>query len=75
VPIAIYLKTYGDFGYVKNYPDYKNSGLNTILSDRLISGVGMGLDVVGSYDVVLRFEYTLNDLGKHGFFFHVKKEF
>ena len=75
LPISIYLKAYGDLAYVKNYPDYRNANINMLLSDRLISGVGMGLDFVGSYDLVLRFEYSLNDLGNHGFFFHVKREF
>jgi hypothetical protein len=75
IPISIYLKTYGDLGYVRNYPDYRAADLNTTLSDKLISGVGGGLDLVGSYDVVLRFEYTFNSMGKQGFFFHIKKEF
>jgi outer membrane protein assembly factor BamA len=76
VPIQVYLKTYADFGYVKNYPYYEEQGFNTDFSNKLISGVGAGLDVVSSYDLVLRFEYSLNtETGKHGFFFHVKKEF
>jgi len=37
--------------------------------------VGGGLDIVASYDVVFRFEYTFNAEGDKGFFFHVKKEF
>lgn len=75
VPISIYLKTYADFGYVKNYPDYVVTGRNTRLSDSLLAGTGLGLDIVGSYDVVIRFEYSFNAEGEQGFFFHVKKEF
>ncbi len=72
VPISIYLKTYADVGYVKNYPNYTNGRL---LTDKFIYSAGGGIDVVGSYDVVFRFEYTFNAEGDHGFFFNVKKEF
>lgn len=72
VPLAIYLKIYGDVGYVNNYNGYE---ISSRLSNTLLSGVGAGIDVVGSYDAVFRFEYTYNAIGERGFFFHVKKEF
>lgn len=75
VPISIYLKTYADLGYVRNYPYYELRGLNTALTDKLLFGTGFGIDFVGSYDVVLRFEYSFNAEGEQGFFFHLKKEF
>lgn len=75
IPLSIYLKSYADLGYVRNYPDYEELNLNTRLSDKLLSGAGLGLDVVGSYDMVLRFEYTFNAEGENGFFFHLKREF
>jgi hypothetical protein len=75
VPISIYFKTYLDLGYVKNYTDYVEDNRNRIYADKLLTGTGFGLDIVGSYDVVLRFEYSFNAQGQQGFFFHVKKEF
>lgn len=75
VPVSIYFKTYADFGYVKNYPYYNERQINTRLSDKLLAGAGFGFDVVGFYDIVLRFEYSFNAEGEQGFFFHVKKEF
>jgi hypothetical protein len=72
IPFAIYLKTYADFAYVANYPNYE---ANTLLSDKLLAGGGFGIDVIGSYDVVLRFEYSFNNIGENGFFFHLYKEF
>ena len=75
VPVSVYLKTYADMGYVKNYPYYEQRGLNTALSDKLLFGTGFGVDVVGFYDIVLRFEYSFNAEAEQGFFFHVKKEF
>ena len=75
VPVSIYLKTYADLGYVRNYPYYEERNFNTRLSDKLLFGTGLGVDVVGFYDIVLRFEYSINAEAEHGFFFHVKKEF
>jgi hypothetical protein len=49
--------------------------MNTRLTNKFLTGFGAGLDVVSSYDVVLRFEYSFNGEGESGFFFHVKKEF
>lgn len=75
IPVTIYLKTYADVAYVRNYPDYDTQKRNTRFSNTLLTGTGMGLDVVSSYDIVLRFEYSFNAQGERGFFFHVKKEF
>jgi outer membrane protein assembly factor BamA len=75
IPLSIYLKTYFDIGFVENYPDYERLNINTKLADKVISGAGFGFDIVGSYDIVLRLEYTFNAEGENGFFFHLKKEF
>jgi outer membrane protein assembly factor BamA len=72
IPLAIYLKTYADVGYVSNYPNYE---VNSRLTNKFLSGVGAGIDIVGSYDMVFRFEYTYNAEGDRGFFFNIKKEF
>ena len=65
VPVSIYLKTYADLGYVKNYPYYEERNLNTRLSNKMLFGTGLGLDVVGFYDIVLRFEYSFNAHGEN----------
>jgi hypothetical protein len=75
MPLAIYVKSYVDWGYVQNYPLYQQLDINTKLSDRLLVGAGAGVDVVSLYDLVFRFEYTFTREGTHGFFFNVKKEF
>ncbi len=78
IPVALYFKIYADFGYVENYPAYRNTeGIpnNTRLADTWLSSVGFGFDAVTFYDVVLRFEYTFNAQNERGFFFHVRKEF
>lgn len=72
IPLAIYIKTYADFGYVWNYPGYE---AGRRLTDKLLTGLGGGLDFVTSHDATLRLEYSFNGEGENGFFFHLKKEF
>lgn len=74
-PLAIYLKVFTDFGYVQNYPYYKEQNLNTRLSSQLLIGAGTGVDIVSVYDLVMRIEYTFTQDGKHGLFLNLKKEF
>lgn len=74
-PLAIYLKTYADFGYVQNYPVYTKNDVNTALSNKMLGGAGFGIDFVTAYDFVMRFEYTFNTQNESGLFFHIKKEF
>jgi hypothetical protein len=70
VPVKIYLKAYNDLGYSYN-PNFRdNSLVNTLLYT-----AGTGIDIVTSYDLVLRFEYDWNQLGEHGLFFHIKNDF
>ncbi|MCX7636835.1 MAG: hypothetical protein N2044_03215 [Cyclobacteriaceae bacterium] len=75
LPLSVFLKVYADFGYVRNYPYYNQLNINQQLADRWLYGTGFGVDIVSSYDAVLRFEYSFNAEGRSGFFFHIKKEF
>lgn len=70
LPLRIYAKTYTDWGYVHN-PVFKTNSL----TNQLLYTGGFGIDVVTLYDLVLRFEYSFNQLGEKGFFFHVKNDF
>jgi outer membrane protein assembly factor BamA len=72
IPLSIFLTTYSDVGYVKSYPNYF---LSTRLADKVLTSAGGGIDIVASYDTVLRIEYTFNGEGEDGFFFHLRKEF
>lgn len=74
-PLAIYLKSYLDIGYVDNYPYYEQLDINTRLSNRLLAGTGAGIDIVTAYDAVIRLEYTLTREKTQGFFLHLRKEF
>lgn len=75
-PLAIYMKVFADFGYVQNYPYYDEKGINQLYSNRLLTGIGGGFDIVTVYDLVLRLEYTFTQQKPAGaFFFNLKKEF
>jgi hypothetical protein len=73
-PIAIYLKTYADFGYVDNYQAYEQKSVNNFFTNKIISGAGFGVDIITAYDMAVRFEYTFTSQA-NGLFLHLKKEF
>lgn len=56
-PIALYGKLFFDGGYVKSFKGYEN---NDRLTDKVLYGLGVGLDVVTLYDLVIKFEYSTN---------------
>ena len=70
IPFRIYAKAYMDVGYVYNKYFTANSLVN-----RALYTEGFGLDVVTYYDFVFRFEYSFNQLGEKGFFFHIRNDF
>jgi len=70
IPFRFFAKTYVDAGYVYNRDFTSNS-----LTNRFLYSGGAGMDIVTFYDFVFRFEYSLNQLGEKGFFFHIKNDF
>ncbi len=71
VYFALYLNVYTDLGRVW---DDRYAEMN-FLANRWMNGHGVGLDLVTSYDQVVRGEYSLNGLGEHGFFLHFTQPF
>lgn len=71
VPNTIYLSISADAGYVTDRQFAKNNPL----SNNLLSGYGAGIDYVTYYDMVLRFEYSINSLGESGFFINFASPF
>ncbi len=71
IPFRLFLKAFGDAGYVYN----KYPVSSTALGNRLLYTAGAGLDVVTLYDVIIRFEYSFNQLGENGLFLHFKNDF
>jgi outer membrane protein assembly factor BamA len=70
IPFRIYGKLYGDIGYVYN----KNFTQNSLVN-RMLYTTGAGFDVVTVYDLIFRFEYSFNQFGQSGFFFHIRNDF
>lgn len=69
--LAVYADLFVDAGRVW---DSRYAERN-FLANSWLSGYGVGLNVVTSYDQVVRGEYTLNALGEHGFFLHFTQPF
>jgi outer membrane protein assembly factor BamA len=67
VPFAMYLNLNSDRGYVQD----KFYGKNNPLTNAWQFGYGAGLDIVTYYDIVLRFEYSINKMGQSGLFIHM----
>lgn len=66
IPFRIYLKGYGDIGYVYN----KNNLDGNRLNNKMMYTGGFGLDIISIYDIVLRVEYSFNQLNQRGLFVH-----
>lgn len=70
IPFHFFLKAYADAGYAVNKDAPEN-----YLVNRMMYTSGVGVDMLTIYDIVLRFEYSWNQMGQNGFFFHVKNDF
>lgn len=71
MPLKLYFKLNTDVAYV-NQPYYQD---NNPLSNRVLYGGGVGLDIVVYYDKLVQLNYSINHLGEHGFFLHWKLSF
>ncbi len=69
IPLRFYLKGYGNAAYV--YDDNMQSRFN----NKLIATYGLGLDIVTIYDIIIRLEYSFNQLGDHNLYLHSKGDF
>jgi hypothetical protein len=66
MPLKFYLVLHNELGYVNN-PFYRTGNP---LSNELLWGTGIGLDMVIYYNKVFNFEISRNHLGEIGFFLH-----
>ena len=71
IPNTIYFSLSSDAGYVSDHQFSKNNPL----SNKWLSGYGAGIDYVTYYDMVLRVEYSFNNLGEHGLFLNFAAPF
>gem|GEM_PF-838503 len=73
-PVNVYLKV-----FIQQGADFYNPAVeaqnNNTLSNKFLNGTGAGFDFVTYYDSVLRVEYSFNNFGKGGLFFHFTEVF
>ena len=65
IPFRVFVKAFGDLGYA-----YSRDPGNSVLNNKLLRTWGAGIDIISFYDIVLRFEYTFNQLKQDGLYFH-----
>jgi hypothetical protein len=88
IPFRVFVKAYGDVGYsylpntqrhylraVDEPPRLVSQPVYTFLNNKWLHTKGIGIDVITFYDVVLKFEYSFNQFGSSGLFFHTKSDF
>lgn len=71
-PLRLFLSTNFDHGFVN---DRNQIPSNTRLTNTYLFGYGMGLDLVTFYDMVFRFEYSINNQNQGTFFFNLRAPF
>jgi hypothetical protein len=70
-PFRFMVKAFGDLGYA-----YKRPTLGTtFFNNKPLYTFGAGIDVISIYDIVFKAEYSFNQRGESGFFFHTKSDF
>ncbi|HNP20967.1 MAG TPA: POTRA domain-containing protein [Panacibacter sp.] len=71
IPFKVFLKAGADIGYTYN----RDPG-NSLLSNKFLYTECVGADIViVPYDLIFKFEYSFNQLGEQGLFFHVRTDF
>ncbi len=69
--LELYAKFFVDGGFVENYPRYE---ISNRLSDTYLYSVGLGIDMVTMYDLVIRFEYSYNSAEELNFALNIKAD-
>ena len=64
-------KAFGDFGYAYKRP----TPGTTFFNNKPLYTFGAGIDMLTIYDIVFKAEYSFNQRGESGFFFHTKSDF
>ena len=73
IPVKVFLKAYGNLGYVFN--SNNDPKQNNIMPNRLLRTAGFGVDFLTIYDLVLKLEYSYNQFGQSGFFIRTASDF
>lgn len=72
LPISSFMKVFADAGAVRNfYPELSNS----TLSNKLLLGGGIGMDIVTFYNTSFDINYSFNQIGNGRLFFTARRSF
>lgn len=69
IPVKLFAKVYDDMGYTVG-----SNRANSFLNNKWLNGYGAGLDLVISYYLKFRIEYSFNHLKENGLFLHGSRE-
>jgi outer membrane protein assembly factor BamA len=69
IPFRVYARAFADAGYT-----YNKIFTNNSLVNRMLYTTGLGVDIVTFYDLILRVDYSFNQLGQNGIFLHIKND-
>lgn len=67
VQFGLYLSTFLDVAYLR---DDAFNGADQTFHNQVLTGYGVGLNLIGFYDMLLRLEYARNHLNQGGIYFH-----
>ena len=70
IPFRVVGKMYGNTGYA-----YHPEPGDNLLSNKMLYTGGIGIDIITLYDVVVKLEWSFNQLGQNGLFLHRKSIF
>jgi len=68
---SIFANAFIDQGYVRDVNPHQTN----LLPNSYLVSFGLGVDLVAYYDQIIRFEYSMNKKGEHGFFINIGKAF
>jgi outer membrane protein assembly factor BamA len=66
-PVGLYLTAFIDTGYIL---DESFNNQDQFLRNTFLTGYGMGINILGFYDLLFRLEYSRNHLNQGGIYFH-----
>ncbi len=66
VPFRLYVKAYGNAGYVHN----PNPSIHNELTNKMLYSTGVGIDIVAFTDLIFKIEWSFNQLGQNSIYLH-----
>lgn len=71
VPVKVYAKAFANAGYIHN----PNFTPDNELNNRMLYSAGVGLDIVAFADLILKVEWSYNQLGQNGLYLHQRERY